>query len=226
MFALLVTISFVITAIVFGATMYLTRVSKAGMPVVPRDNKPDTSPVKAWTPQEVLNYRQNQRISEGLKRLHAHILAAKDEEENQPEDAYSKKLRLNAEHEAELAARRPLTAEQREAHANAASKHYWANREAILQRKKQQRVDAAIAAGRKPRVHATYIKQDDNPHPVHSAEYQRFAAEKRQKFHEQKHAVVALTTGKPVAIPAPDPAPALTYSREPVYHIYGQRALA
>jgi hypothetical protein len=169
---------------------------------------------------------QNLRMQHGLDRLMRDVRAGQyqDGDEgigfcSQPEDAYSKKLRLNAEHEAELAVGRHRTPEQLVAAAESSDKYYWANREAILQRKKQQRIAAAIAAGKKPRVHATYLRQDDNPHPVHSPEYQQFAKEKRQRFHEQKHAVHALTPA-PERWPVPYAMPAQTS------YTYGQRALA
>ena len=98
-----------VIALLVGAGLALMTFLAAAVrhtPLSAADNLPDTSPVQQWTEQQIKYFRANA----GLQRLRADVLASDPGDEQpespQPEDAYSKKLRLNAEHEAELKGRK------------------------------------------------------------------------------------------------------------------------
>ena len=182
------------------ATITFVAAAMRNSPPLSVDELPDTSPVQPWTETQIKNYR----INVGLRRLYDEV-AAVDPGDERPEDAYSKKLRLNAEHEAELADRKQARSVYNKA---------WY---AINKEPRKAQVNARAQAIRKA------AKRDEVNQARRVAQLAYWTPERKAERSRLTTARMAIKYPKPAIIA---PAPVLTYNAADSTYTYGQRALA
>jgi len=198
----------VILALLFvlglAAMAFFASVAKH-VPLSPVDNLPNTSPVQQWTDEQVKYFRTNV----GLQNLYADVMAT-DPGDEQPEDAYSKKLRLFAEHETEMA--------DKKAHKSAYHKAwYQRNKEARKAQVKARTVALSKALKRTAANQRMREQQLAYWTPERKAEQSRLTTERMAAAKQSRSVIIA---------PLPALMPVLTYSPETRAFTYGQRALA
>ena len=197
-----------VATLLTGATLALmTFLASAAkhMPLSPTDNLPDTTNVQQWTDEQVKYFR----VNVGLQNLYADVMAT-DPGDEQPEDAYSKKLRLFAEHEAELADKKAYKSAYHKA-------WYQRNKEARKAQVKARKVAMNKAAKREAANQRMREQQLAYWTPERKAEQSRLTTERMAAAKQSRSVIIA---------PLPAAMPVLTYSPETRAFTYGQRALA